>query len=158
MTIAVSFIFYRAASPISWAIRWQTRSVYSHVAIVLPGGTLVEAKEFAGVRARAVAAADRAQDWYTFTVGRAPFELAVDWLDEQLGKGYDYTMVARFLTRRQEARASTGKWFCSELAFAFARQAGLDLLARVEPWAVSPALLAMSPYLVPTTPHPEPAP
>jgi hypothetical protein len=38
-------------------------------------------------------------------------------LTAQLGKPHDYTMVARFITRRQESRRTSGKWFCSELTF-----------------------------------------
>jgi hypothetical protein len=70
-------------------------------------------------------------------------------LTDQLGKPYDYTMVARFISRRQAAREQSGKWFCSELVYYAFMQAGINLLDRIEPWAVSPGLLALSPLLIP---------
>jgi uncharacterized protein YycO len=70
-------------------------------------------------------------------------------LFQQLGKPYDWTMVARFVTRRDESRASSGKWFCSELVYAAFKQAGVPLLRATEPWEVSPGLLAKSPLLRP---------
>lgn len=72
---------------------------------------------------------------------------ARDFAFAQIGKRYDYTMVARFVTRRQESRKSSGKWFCSELVFASVCKAGLDLFRATEPWEVSPGLLARSPFL-----------
>ncbi len=55
-----------------------------------------------------------------------------------MGKKYDYTMVARFVTREQEDRDSNGKWFCSELVCATSRKGGIDLLARTGAWEGSP--------------------
>jgi len=59
--------------------------------------------------------------------------------------------VARFVSRRQASRASRGKWFCSELAFAAARKGGVHLLKNVEPWEVSPGGLSRSPLLTKIT-------
>jgi hypothetical protein len=69
---------------------------------------------------------------------------ALEFLKPQIGKGYDKTMVVRFLTRFQESRKSKGKWFCSELAFAAVREGGVELFARTEPWEVSPGMLNRS--------------
>jgi hypothetical protein len=71
------------------------------------------------------------------------------------------------VSRRQASRKAAGVWFCSELAFAAARQAGISLLGATEPWEVSPGLFARSPLLrwasagsasgAPSSPSPVPA-
>lgn len=128
-------------------------------------GTLYESREGVGVRTlglnRVVPNADLS--WYGWPTPPKGLQ-SVQWLELgpavdvtdledflklQAGKKYDYTMVARFLTRRQESRASSEKWFCSELVFAAVQVAGVDLLRDTEPWEVSPGLLARSPFLFP---------
>lgn len=153
--IAITFLFYGAASPISAAIRWQTRSQYSHVAILLPPGihpditvpTVIEAREFRGVIRRPLDEADQRAAAYVAYYPDILARRATDWLFDQVDKPYDYTMVLRFLTRRQETRRSTGKWFCSELAFAYAAKLGIAPLSETQPWEASPGLLARSPLL-----------
>lgn len=73
---------------------------------------------------------------------------------DELDKSYDYGSVLRFVSREQAARRDSGKWFCSELVFAALQKGGLNLLSRIEPWAVSPGLLAYSPYLKQITNEP----
>jgi uncharacterized protein YycO len=147
MTLRIGL--HRSTGLVSSLIKWQTRSQYSHASLILPSGLILESMQGKGV------VMDR---WYndkgdvdTFTVAiRAEQEHAViDFAKQQLGKGYDYTMVARFLTRRQATRKSSGKWFCSELVFAAYQEAGVSLLRDTEPWEVSPELLSKSPYLIP---------
>jgi len=53
-------------------------------------------------------------------------------------------MVIRFITRQQETRKSSNKWFCSELIYASLLKAGIVVLERIEPWEVSPVLLSYS--------------
>lgn len=132
---------------ISRAIRWQTRGIYSHAAIAIDG-IIYEAREFKGVQQRAAEKYDgRYFDDYRVNITLEQ-ELEMEkFLRRQLGKGYDYTMVLRFITRQQETRKSTGMWFCSELVFASFQKVGINLLERCEPWEVSPALLSLSPSL-----------
>lgn len=132
-------------------IQWQTRSIYSHASVLLAGpeGPVIESREFQGVRW--LEHLDPAEDVDLFAV--RPFGCMFDparvrqFLRCQLGKPYDYTMVARFISRRSSPGLSEDRWFCSELVFAAFLSAGIRLLARVEPWAVSPGLLAFSPLL-----------
>ena len=73
---------------------------------------------------------------------------AINFAHEQIGKGYDFLSIARFLIRSQSRRKESGRWFCSELVFAALRKAGVDLLERIEPCDVSPGMLALSPRLI----------
>lgn len=137
---------------ISRLIGWQTRSAYTHASIVLDSGEVIEAREFQGVRLLPHLPSDEDIDVFevtgvTATASADQRRVITAWLMSQLGKPYDYTMVARFVSRRQESRKSSGKWFCSELVFAALQKAGVNLLARCEPWEVSPALLSKSPLL-----------
>ena len=75
-------------------------------------------------------------------------QAALAFAQAQLGKPYDYTMVARFISRRTESIRTKDKWFCSELVFAAFLHAGLPLLRDTQPWEVSPELLSKSPYLI----------
>ncbi len=132
---------------ISRVIRWQTRGIYSHVGISIDG-IIHEAREFKGVIQRAAEKYDgRYFDDYKINITLEQ-ELELEkFLRRQLGKPYDYTMVLRFITRQQESRKSTGRWFCSELVFAAFQKVGINLLERCEPWEVSPVLLSLSPML-----------
>lgn len=151
---------HRGTGFIAKCIQWQTRSPYSHASIVFsplkPDSRMrgIEAREFKGVRR---------VDWQSEYEGTAYDLFAVAGLTreqedavaifcgDQVGKPYDYTMVARFISRRQLARETSGKWFCSELVYYAFMQAGINLLDRIEPWAVSPGLLALSPLLIPVS-------
>lgn len=138
---------YGGSGVIGTAIRWQTRSQYAHAALVR-GKVLIEAKEGKGVLARQLEPADEAATYFEVR-GLTDEQVAQAWAFAavQVHKGYDWTMVLRFVSRRQESRASTGKWFCSELVYAAFKEAGVDLLRETEPWEVSPGLLARSPLL-----------
>lgn len=125
---------------VSRAIQWQTRSPYSHASMVFGVNftDVIEAREFAGVRR--LDFLDQAENIDLFTVDVTEYESEIirQFALAQVGKPYDYVSVLRFVSRRQASRESSGKWFCSELVFAAFRKAGINLLARVEPWAVSP--------------------
>ncbi len=143
---------HSAPGVIGTIIRWQQRGAWSHASLYFPGRGVIEAREFCGVRALPALAPKPAEVIARYTVrGLTPEleERVFAFAQAQLGKPYDYTMVARFLTRRQADRKEAGRWFCSELAFAALKHAGIDLFAATEPWEVSPGLLARSPLLSP---------
>lgn len=119
--------------------------------MILPDGLFVEAREFIGVRAldRLTLAPGETADCFTIEATPEQVEKIDAFVRGQLGKPYDYTMVARFVSRRQASRTESGKWFCSELVFAALLHAGIELLRGTEPWEVSPGLLARSPLLRP---------
>ena len=132
----------------SAAIRWQTRSQYSHAAIQLEDGSIIESWQGDGVRRKYLS------DWEgvdVFDIAGAPDlneEEIKEFLLDQLGKGYDYRSVLRFLTKKKGDASKS--WFCSELVFEAVKAGGLNLLERVEGWQVSPSVLSFSPCLVPS--------
>ena len=140
--------------PLSRLIQWQTRGPYGHAALVNHAGDLIEALQGAGVIHDSISKY-HSSDYDLFRVvpminiDQKYYDPLKGWVfaENQVGKPYDYTMVFRFVTRRQETRETSGKWFCSELVFAALKRAGLPLLARTQPWEVSPAMLARSPFL-----------
>lgn len=151
----LTFGLHRGTSLVGRLIQWQTRSPYSHVSIVLDDGTLLEAREGRGVvheRTLADARARETVDVVTVPSSAEQYASAMDFYQRQLGKRYDYSSVIRFVTRSQARREAAEVWFCSELAFAGAQQAGVRLLGAevpwdIEPWRVSPRDFALSPLL-----------
>lgn len=145
---------HRAPGIIARLIRWQTRGGYSHASILLRGGAVIESREGKGVRCLPRLERRKGEVIHLFNFDHTPEQekAIAAFLNAQIGKPYDYTMVARFLTRRQQSRAQSGKWFCSELVYAALARAGIPLLRATEPWEVSPGLLARSPLLRPATP------
>lgn len=146
----IGVYLYRNRGLLGSPIRWQTRSPYSHASIN-SAGLIYEARTHSGVRVRMPDNSEDAADRYAITVNDVNAIRMDVWLQAQVGKPYDFTMVLRFLTRRQESRRSCGKWFCSELVYAAFHHIGIDLLANTEPWEVSPGLLGRSPLLRRTT-------
>ena len=132
---------------ISKLIRWQTNGKYSHAAILIPGGSIIEAwhkpakvrfrpplKNWKGVEAYEVEGMTDEQ-----------WAKALLWADKQVGKPYDFGGVARFITRWRKQKDE--KWFCSELVFQAVKEGGVDLLSRIECSQVSPTVLSFSPFL-----------
>jgi uncharacterized protein YycO len=140
---------HRSDGWVSKAIKWQTRSDYSHASIVLADDTVLESMQGRGVVwGRKVQDCAEPVDLFAVTALARVHHDALEFAKRQLGKPYDYTMVARFISRRPAHRAESGKWFCSELVFAAFAHAGLLLLRDTQAWEVSPELLSKSPYLV----------
>jgi uncharacterized protein YycO len=144
-----AILFFRGRGLISSLIRWQTRGEYSHVGLLLPDGSVIEAWQGSGVRKTTL------KDWKgvdAFTVEGASYsqwESAISFATAQVGKGYDYWGIVRFISRGN--MPDNDKWFCSELVFDAFAAAGIPLLARTHGWAVSPGVLALSPLLHSTT-------
>ena len=139
----IGVLLYRNRGFIGTPIRWQTRSPYSHASID-HFGLIYESRASSGVVARDWDERENTADTYAVPITHTQAVTMDEWLKRQLGKGYDFTMVMRFVTRTRESRRSSGRWFCSELVFAAFQAAGVDLLANTEPWEVSPGLLARS--------------
>jgi uncharacterized protein YycO len=137
-------------------VRWQTRSPWSHAALLYQVHAdpwrVIEAHYPAGVVDRPHSVTD---DFLICSVEHPDMQEAEEQIlafaQRQVGKAYDLRMVARFITRQQEARETSGRWFCSELVYAAFWYAGVELLGNTQPWEVSPGLLRRSPYLQFTT-------
>ncbi len=128
----------------SYLVRWFTRSQYSHAAIEIAPDTIIESWQGRGVQQ--VTIKDRSNvDHFEVEVTDEQLKLIEAFLRSKLGKRYDYWGIVGFLVRLP--LGTKDRWFCSELVFAAFRFAGVQLLLRVHPTAVSPALLAMSPLM-----------
>lgn len=138
-------LLFKGRGLISTLIRWQSRSQYSHAALLMPDGRIVESWQGDGVRVKEIA------DWTDVeaydVIGMTDFQwdLALDFALELVGSGYDYKAVMRFISRRPAS--DNERWFCSELVFAALESAGVPPLARISAAAVSPGMLALSPLL-----------
>ena len=140
-------LLYRGISPISRLIRWQTRSLYSHAALRLSDGSVVEAWHVGGVR-------HTDGYWVDHMAGTkvdvyricAPFDedAAEKFALAQVGKAYDFKSVFRFLTRRKVQLDD--RWFCSELVEVALREGQLSLL-NGNPSEHSPRDISLSPIL-----------
>lgn len=138
---------YKGTSTVSKSILFFSRGGYSHAAIVLNDGSVIEAKEFHGVQKRK-SITDAIPPKYIIDIYELPTtpeqdEAVKNFLEKQLGKGYDYWSVIGFVVyASKEARKSYGRWFCSELVFATMEKIGIQLLERVGAWKVSPTILS----------------
>ena len=144
----MQLLAYRGRSWISKAIRWQTRSKYSHIAIELNDGSVVEAWHVGGV--------SHSKDFKekhtkgtpvdAFAI-KMPFDVveAEAFLLSQVGKKYDFGSILRFMSRRDEPKDN--KWFCSELAVEALKEGRLALLERIPASHISPGQCITSPFL-----------
>jgi uncharacterized protein YycO len=138
---------------VSSLIEFQTRSIYSHAAI-LDGGDVWEAVSPKVRKTSYLEFKDNYHEatWDTFKL-KPQYQSYLDeaimrgFLDRQVGKGYSYSLVVKFITRQDASRNDCGHWFCSELAFAAWVKGGVHLLANIPAWKVYPSELSYSPLL-----------
>lgn len=143
----VRVALFRGKGIISALIRWQTWSKYSHAAIVMPDGYIVEAWHTGpGVRRKLPSSTDGVDIFNIQGLTEDQSAIAEKFALDQIGTKYDYFGVFRFLNRRKVG--DNGRWFCSELVYAALKNAGVHLLSPdTEPSRVSPGLLGRSPLL-----------
>jgi len=140
---------YKSKTTISKLIQWQTRGEYSHAAIHLDDGFAIEAWHKGGVQHHPIGSLHpRGTKVAIFTIESFYFpDLTQAYAMDQVGKKYDFTMVARFMSRRGETRRSKDKLFCSELVFDALVYGGLPLFENTLGWEVSPDLIKRSPHI-----------
>lgn len=144
------FILVQGRSLVSKLIQWQTRSHWSHAALLFSDDTLIEAREFIGVRRLPYLTwlqENGGAHFEVFTVNATDSQEALmrAYADAQVGKPYDYIGIARFITRRDYASQPDDKWWCSELVFETIKEGQIELLDRTDGWEVPPHWLARSP-------------
>lgn len=138
-------LLFRGRGIISALIRWQTRSVYSHAAILMPDGNIIESWQGEGVRTKKLTDWSNIDQFEVVGMTREQWIYAIEFARLQIGRGYDYLGVIRFVSRK--SLPANKRWFCSELVFAALKQVGVSLLERIDAGEVSPGLLANSPLL-----------
>ncbi len=144
----MKILAYKGKGLISRLIQFQTRSPYSHVALLLNESEVIEAWHVGGVRKLATPFVGHdlktVIDVYNITEDFDE-ETVLKFLQKQLGKSYDFRSVFRFLTR--EKVVNDDKWFCSELICEAFSKGGLPLLKNISCSMVSPRDVSISPYL-----------
>ena len=149
---------YRGKSMLSKLIEWQTRSDWSHSAIIFQKDDgmywLVEAWHRGGVSCcsgdtiEEVLSANHTPgtkvDLFTINVTPTQWLIARRAAFEEVGKPYDFALILKFLSRRPAKE--NGKWICSELVCHSLAEAGI-MLQHLPCWAMSPELVGISPLL-----------
>lgn len=150
-------VLFRGSGPMSRAIRWLTRSPYSHAALVFRFEERVYCLEAVGSGVRLALISEVLSRYHggidLFDVPRATEgqrRAALGFAFQQLGRLYDRRGLWRFLIaivtgRRRRVREDRA-WFCSELVAAAYRRQGLALVPDSSAYT-SPADLALSPEL-----------
>lgn len=146
----MKILLHRGHGPVSLAIRWQTRSLYSHAGLCLPDGSVVEAWWPRVRQTSGIGAGHRHLeriDIFDFArpLTKAEAESMTARATRLVGARYDWKSVLRFVTR--ERSAEDHRWFCSELVYDVCARGGHPLLARTPAWRVPPDWIARSPAL-----------
>ncbi len=150
-------VLFRGSGPVSRAIRWLTRSPYSHAALVFLFEGRVYCLEAVGSGVRLALISEVLARYHGgidhFDVPEATGDqrrAALGFAFQQLGKLYDRRGLWRFLlaiaTGRRPRVREDQAWFCSELVAAAYRRQGLALVPESSAFT-SPADLALSPAL-----------
>ncbi len=152
--IGMRISLYHGTSLLDKGILFFSRGGFTHAAIYLDDDRVVEAYPFKGIRIRNSLTESLKHDCsievYHVPTSATQDEIIKEFLAKQVGKGYDYWSIIGFVIyATHEGRKSYGRWFCSELVFSAFRQAGINLLERVEAWKVSPTILSFNTVMKP---------
>jgi uncharacterized protein YycO len=151
----MKILLFHGRGIISWLIRFQTRGQYSHAAVMLRDGRVIEAWQGSGKHFWRNGGVRELPGLKEGKEGIDAFEIQdlneeqetrlQTWLLDQVGTKYDYRGVIRFITRAR--KGDVKKLFCSELVFEGCLQVGITLLARTHSWEVPPDWLKRSTML-----------
>jgi len=143
--MTIHILLYKTKGLIGSLIRWQTRSRYSHAALLFDKTMVIESHFKTGVISRNVEECDLNAHACTFEVSEENALKIKEWSIRTIGYKYDWQAILRFLSRRR--MTNDFKWFCSEHVFEALLQGNVRLLINTESWEVSPGLLSRSPLL-----------
>jgi len=140
------YCYYYGKSLVSRTIECFTWGHISHVAIRNPyEAYVVEAWQPTVQRVADISFnhTERTRvDVYALDLTPQQFDVGVAWLDQQVGRLYDFRGVLSFLLRRNIG--TSGAWFCSELGLALSQIVGKPLLC-CPPFKATPTVLSYSP-------------
>lgn len=141
-------LLWRGSGLIGWLIKWQTRSPYSHAALLYPDGeTILEAKEFKGVQKRKLTDKDKkmVDAFEVVAMSEAAWSDAFAIGEKYIGAKYDWRSVFKFVSRLPAH--TNDRWFCSELVCHCIKYAFGPLLKRIPCHETNPGHLRLSPLL-----------
>lgn len=138
-------LLVRAHSLGSLLIRARLWENWSHAAVVLPNGDVIDATfKAGGVRRRKLSDVLAHASAYKLIELPVPDQVAaMAFLHAQLGKPYDWRSILGWATSDRDWRDDTA-WFCFELCAAAAEAGGMDSwhdLKRVSGWQLEQAAL-----------------
>ena len=145
---------FRGTGIIGWLIRWQTWGKYAHVAIEMDD-VLYEAYEGPFPKG-SVTATDLSDEWPSNrqkpSLTLIPEEELTsteltsmkNFLEEAVGKKYDYWSILSFLSRGKERSWTTDKYFCSELVCSVFKWINKPLFRKVSCRKISPSDITYS--------------
>lgn len=137
----VTLLLYRARGKVfDKLIRWWTGSRYSHCELLFEDGSMISADSWGYKKVRYTTGYNP-DNWDKLTISMQPERVKIlrEWCDRQVGKGYDWTGVVRFVLPFVPQLNS--RWFCSELCGAALRYVGV-LPYTVDVHGLSPGGLA----------------
>lgn len=109
----------------SYLIRLVTLSKYSHMAVLLEDGNVIDTTLVSGVRIQSLEKfSEHYVDRTIREVSLPDEKAAVDFLYYQIGKSYDWTALIGIAFRNKWT--DDDSWFCSELVEAAIKAGGLD--------------------------------
>jgi len=117
----IKFHFYKGKSLLSWAIKFRTLSIYSHVAIEIDG---IVYESWQGKKNNGVVKSNNPLTYHkkgtkieTILVPMEKWLVWKEFLELQVGKKYDYKAIFNFAFNWK--KQNPDRWFCSELASTF---------------------------------------
>lgn len=129
---------------LSFAIRLLTWSKYSHIAILAPDNMTVYEAVWPRVRKTTLAELHREEAVIqAVEMHLARPDTAIAWLEQQVGKPYDWLALFSFIVHHDWA--SPKKWFCSELASMAWDKGGSPLFRRNAVYRISPGMMWLLP-------------
>lgn len=136
-------VLVRANSLSSLLIRARLWENWSHAAVLLPNGEVIDATfKAGGVRRRKLSdVLAHASAFKVINLPVADDVAAMAFLHQQLGKPYDWRSIVGWATSDRDWRDDSS-WFCFELVAAAAEAGGIDAwhdLKRVSGWQLEQA-------------------
>ena len=143
----MKIVFYKGNSFVDKCILFFSRGGYSHCSIILDDDSRIEAKPFTRVhKCNSIVDGINSKchiDVFNVETTEEQYIIIKDFLTKQIGKKYDYLSILGFVLYTSEnGRKAYRHWICSELVFVAFKQAGINLLDRVDAWKVSPTILS----------------
>ena len=139
---------YKGTSWVSRAIKFATRGKYSHTAIILPDGRIVEAWQGVNM-VRVISSLSEGHtpgtlvDIYSTNFTESEQTKFIEFIEEQVGKPYSkWGLVASYFNKSEYNKYEGKRWFCSQVFVAACHAAsrfywGTD----TKPWQIPPTMV-----------------